>query len=276
MVALAAEWPADSVLINPAVIKNSYLFMQVSLLLIHKHIIRCLCIMGNCNMQLLYKSRLVIVVLIFVIIGLFAYIQFDRIESAEIQQTIDLAIVDDLLREMKQAPAYRLLPESIMTGLCWYSDNGSREGIFKDINAGMSQWRERQPDAVIPESSMQSKSASEGSYLNLASALSELSFEATDYSVRDSTAEISGILKVAGHKQEIVLDFDLPVASLHTRQQEPVAVKAVTEIDLADLQIKQTGSKTGPVNLCLMMQVVRYFDSQPSSSERPMQLSQFY
>jgi hypothetical protein len=212
----------------------------------------------------------------FVFIGLSAYIAFDQIESAENQQTVDLAIVDDLLRNMKQAPAYRLMPESIMTGLCWYTDDGSREGIFKDINAGMAQWREREPDAAIPESSTQSKSVAEISYLNRANELSDLSFEATDYTVRDGKAEITGILKVANHQQEIVLDFDLPVASMHTKQQEPVALTAVTEVNLEQSGKKQPGSKTGPVNLCLMMQVAREQDIHPAPSERPMQLSQFY
>jgi hypothetical protein len=227
-------------------------------------------------MKIQHKSRLFIVVMMFVITGLSAYISFDRSESAGNQQTVDLAIVDDLLRDMKQAPAYRLIPESIMTGLCWYTEDGSREGIFKDTYAGMAQWRERQPDAAIPEASTQSESASENSYLNLANELSDLSFEATDYTVGDSTAEIKGILKIANHQQEIVLDFDLPVANMHIKQQEPVTLKAVTEVNLERIQKKQPGSTTGPVNLCLMMQVAREQDISPASSERPMQLSQFY
>ncbi len=232
--------------------------------------------MENCIMQIQYKLRVFIAVLMFVIIGLPAYIVFDRTGSAENQQTVDLAIVDDLLRNMKQAPAYRLMPESIMTGLCWYTDDGSREGIFKDVNAGMAQWRERQPDTALPESSSQSKSAAASSYLIMADELTDLSFEATDYTVRDSKAEITGILKVDSHQQKVVLDFDLPVASMNTEQQEPVALKAVTEINLEQLRNKQPGAETGRVNLCLMMQVAREQNIHPAPSERPMQLSQFY
>ena len=223
-----------------------------------------------------YRSRLFLTVMIFVIIGLSTYILFDRIEPADNQQAVDLAIVDELLHSMKQAPAYRLLPESIMTGLCWYTEDGSREGIFKDINAGMSQWRERQPDAAKQESTAPSLSSSENSFLSLSNELSDLSFEATAYTVKENKAEITGILKVTNRKQEIVLDFELPVAGMDVKQQEPVAFKAVTEVNLEDLRKKQPGTKTGPVNLCLMMQAVRERDIQHPASEKPMQLSQFY
>jgi hypothetical protein len=228
-------------------------------------------------MPALHRRRAFIMLFILVITGVFVYISYDRTEPADNnEQAVDLAIVDELLRSMEQASPYRLIPESIMTGLCWTTGNGSREGIFKDVNAGVAQWRERQPDAENQQSSGLSAPASEHAYSSLSSELADLSFEATDYTVKESKAEIKGILKVADREQEIVLDIDLPVASMDSQQQAPVAIKAVTEVDLADLQDKQPGSKTGPVNLCLMMQVARYADLQPSSSERPMQLSQFY
>jgi hypothetical protein len=225
-------------------------------------------------MHVQYKPRVFILVLISMIIGLSTYISYDRISSASNQQAVDLAIVDDLLRSMKQASAYRLMPDSIMTGLCWYGDDGSREGIFKDVNAGVAQWRERQPEAVKQDA--QGAAAADDRYHSLSNALTDLSFEATDYTVKEGKAEITGIIQVANHKQKIVLDVDLPVETMPGMQHEPVALKAVTEINSEKLLLKYADSDSGPVNLCLMMQVARGIDTWPSSSEKPMQLSQFY
>lgn len=226
-------------------------------------------------MQVQYKPRVLIMVLISVIIGLLAYITYDRTSSVNNQQAVDLAIVDDLLRSIKQASAYRLIPESIMTGLCWYNDDGTREGIFKDVNAGVAQWREQQPEAVKQDSQAET-AAADNRYLSLSKELTELSFEATDYTVKEGKAEITGIINVANHKQRIVLDVDLPVETMLGMQHEPVAIRAVTEINPESLWLKNAVAESASVNLCVMMQVARGIDTWPSSSERPMQLSQFY
>lgn len=226
-------------------------------------------------MNVQYRPRVFIIVLISVTIGLSAYITYDRTSAVNNQQAVDLAIVDDLLRSMKQASAYRLMPDSIMTGLCWYNDDGTREGIFKDVNAGVAQWREQQPEAVKQDSQGATAAAS-NRYLSLSNELTDLSFEATDYSVKERKAEITGIIKVANRKQRIVLDVDLPVETMIGMQHEPVAIKAVTEINPESPWLKDAVAESGSVNLCLMMQVARGIDTWPSSSERPMQLSQFY
>lgn len=227
-------------------------------------------------MHVQYKPRVLIMVLISAIMGLSIYISYDRISSVNNQQRVDLEIVDDLLRSMKQASTYRLMPDSIMTGFCWYSDDGTREGIFKDVNAGVAQWRERQPESVKQNSQGVAAAASDNRYLSLSNELTDLSFVATDYTVMEGKAEITGIIKVASHKQKIVLDVDLPVETMLGMQHEPVAIKAVTQINPESLWLKDADSESGPVNLCLMMQVARGVDTWPSSSERPMQLSQFY
>jgi hypothetical protein len=220
-------------------------------------------------------SRLYFGLLLLVITGVSGFIFFDSAESDKSSQKIDLAIVDNLLHSMEQSTSYQLIPESIMTGFCWRADDGSREGVFKDVNAGLAQWRDRQPEISGNNASAIAVNAA-NNYADLSNELQALSFEATEYSFQEEKAEVTGILTIANRKREVVLDMDLPDPGKEQNKQSLVAIKAVAEVNLDDFNDSLPDSSAAPVNLCIMMQLARNFDNRTPSSGKHLQLSHFY
>jgi hypothetical protein len=151
--------------------------------------------------------------------------------------------------------SYRLLPESIMTGLCWRSADGSRQGIFKDINDGITQWREKAPGLHGHERTATSPypAGNIPDKQQLLRQLKELSFQANGFILTEETAKISGVLTVANRSRQIIMDLVRP-ADGELAPQDQIAVTTSTAISryqpVHDLYTKQYN-----IDLCLNMQV---------------------
>ncbi len=187
-----------------------------------------------------------------------------------------LLLLENLLRSMKQSSTYQLIPESIMTGFCWRTDDGTSEGIFKDVNSGLSQWRERQSIVSAGHVATDAVTASISDNEYLSDELKRMSFEATDFAITKQTAKITGILTTASDKRQLVLDIALPDAGMPGTRQDIIALKAITEISTDTFNRKRVVVRDQPVKLCLTMQAARNINIPDPSSGKPLLLSHYY
>jgi hypothetical protein len=224
----------------------------------------------------LYLKSSSLIIALAIIIGLLGFVYYERNDPVKNGQRTDLAMIENLLQSTEETASYQLMPDSIMTGLCWQTDAGTKAGIFKDVNAGLAHWRDKKPEVTEHSPSMKSTPVVDEGYTNLSRILQELSFEATDYSLTGSNAQLTGRLTIANRSREVMLDIDLSDTDSQTSQYRLATLNAYSEIDLEGLSGRQSDSFGKTVNLCLMMQIARNADDLIRTAEKPLQLSQFY
>ena len=227
-------------------------------------------------MRINHRQRLSIAAVLLLTAASVFYLTFAMTTAGPDGQTIDLAVVDD-----EQTIAYRLIPDSVMTGLCWHSGNGYREGIFKDVNAGLAHWRDHAPEAVNPviqDSGDSDVSVTEqytGSAL-LSRQLDQLSFEATAYSFTNKSAELTGELTIGDHRRKLVLTMNMSATQDSSPGRNLLELTAFTLLPLEDLQNAQSDTVDRPLNLCITMQAAKDTVLPDSNSGKPMLLSHYY
>lgn len=223
-----------------------------------------------------FKPRSVIAVVFFAIIGISVYQSFSRIDAVQGGQTMALAIAENLLQSMVQTSTYQLIPDSIMTGFCWRNEDGSREGIFKDVNSGLAQWREQRWKISASETFMNTAADKATDYAYLSHHLKDVSFEATDFTMSEHVAKISGMLTIAQRKRSLRLDIDLAETGPAYEQQDLIALKATVEMSNDDFGSAMPVSAGQTVDLCITMQAARNLDIPDKSSGKPLLLSHYY
>lgn len=156
-------------------------------------------------MEVRMKSRAILVALS--ILGVALYLSFDGFSSSESWRHGDLTAFEQRAGETDTSSDYSPMPDSVMTGLCWHSDKGIREGLFKDVNEGIALWRERAPESVTERPATDDvagmKRPDQAQLLRI---LRQLSFETTD--VTPETGTVSGVLTAAGQRRQVSLDID--------------------------------------------------------------------
>ncbi len=220
-------------------------------------------------MTIRLKSQLLIAAAIAVAFML-AAVTSGLITPAGAGQVMNLAAIDQLQQSSEKSKTYQLIPESIMTGLCWRTDDGSRAGIFKDINAGIAQWTEKAPDTEL------SASGRPVDYVDLSNQLSRVSFEATDYIITQEKAEISGVLTVADRQRRIALEIDNTGAASDFARQDLIELNASAELEVSDFGTTLLAVNDGSMELCLTIQASRNVNIPDPSSGKPMMLSHYY
>jgi hypothetical protein len=163
-----------------------------------------------------------------------------------------------------------------MSGLCWMTEDGSKEGIFKDVNAGIAQWRGQAPDSLNSYSASSVVGNNEANHKRLSNKVSQMAFEATDYTITDDTAEITGVLTIEDHRQAVVLDIEMPAISMNHAEQNLIALTASTEISTKAYGHVLAIPYDQTINLCLMMQAVKTINVPDPSSGQPLMLSHYY
>lgn len=215
------------------------------------------------------KSQLFIAVAIAVAVMLTA-VTTGQIKPAQAGQVMNLAVIDQVQQSSEKSKTYQLIPESIMTGLCWRMDDGSRAGIFKDINAGIAQWSEKAPGTEV------SAPGRAVDYVDLSNQLSRVSFEATDYIITQEKAEISGVLTVADRQRRIVLDIVNSATAADFARQDLIELNASAELEVSDFGTALPAVNDGSMELCLTIQASRNANIPDPSSGKPMMLSHYY
>lgn len=228
-------------------------------------------------MRIYINHRHVIAILL-VITAVAVYLLAAGRFSQQGPDNIDIAIVEDLLRRSEATSSYRLIPDSVMTGLCWHADDGSREGVFKDVNAGMAHWRDHAPvkssSAAFAGADSSTKPETYSDHLR--QQLDSLSFTATDFSYSEQLAEITGILTIAGRDRQVVLAVNMPAASPLSGQRDLIELHASTVISLQGINNSSAAPAPSPVKLCLTMQAARESMLPAPYSAQPLMLSHYY
>lgn len=212
-------------------------------------------------MRMIYRQWPVIAVLL-AIIGAAVSMSLSDSGAENGRQRIDLAQVQALLSSSNRTADYRFLPESVMTGLCWRSVGGSREGLFKDVNAGIAHWREQAPSmsaAVGPDGKSAAAIAADRSidYERLSKRLDRLFFVATGYRYHPPVAEITGVLTIADTSRQVALRVDMSEAKSQYSQEDLIALTASTVINPADFGDALTTVIDQPLRLCIAMQAAK-------------------
>lgn len=232
-------------------------------------------------MQINHRQRLSIAAVLLLTAGSVLYLTSGMTGAGSDGQSIDLALVDEMLSSREQTSAYRLIPGSVMTGLCWHSGNGYREGIFKDVNAGLAHWRDHAPGAVNPaiqdaaDSDVSVTEQYTGSAL-LSRQLDQLSFEATAYSFTDKSAELTGELTIGDHRRKLVLTMKMPATQDSSPGRNLLELTAFTVLPPEDLQYALSDTIDRPLNLCITMQAAKETVLPDSNSGKPLLLSHYY
>ena len=209
------------------------------------------------------------------------YLAFGDPDSEARPQSIDLALVQEMLSDARETRMYRLIPDSVMTGLCWRAADGVREGIFKDVNAGMAHWRDRAPSKTGRPAPEQRRPApaytnEPAIYASLSRELERMSFEATAYDLTDLSARVTGELVVGEHRREVVMRMKMPARQVAGHEQNVIELKASTKLAPEDLGNVSLGPGNEPLNLCITMQAVKESVLPESHANRPLMLSHYY
>ena len=215
-----------------------------------------------------------------VIIGIFLYLSSARFNPEQGRQLIDVALFQELLHSSQQSSAYRLLPESVMTGFCWHTEDGVKEGVFKDMYAGIAHWRNQASSVPatgpVSNNPAVSTTANGIDFGQLVEELEQLSFEATGYRHAEQTAEITGILSIADTRRRVVLKANLPELESGETQQDLIELNASTVLASDDFANVLAVSNNNELNLCLSMQAARITVLPEPSSDQPFMLSHYY
>lgn len=228
-------------------------------------------------MRIKYRQMLLIAAGFLVSAGSVLYLTLGNVGAGSEGQAVDLALVDEMLRSSDQASTYRLIPESVMTGLCWQTGNGNKEGIFKDVNAGLAHWRDHAPAAVdeaVKDSGNSVVSVDEEYTASslLSRQLDHLSFEATAYRFTDKSAELTGELQIGGHRRKIALMMNMP----DRPAQHLIELTAIAVLSADDRQKRLSETIDEALNLCITMQAVKDTVLSDSSTDKPLMLSHYY
>ena len=204
----------------------------------------------------------------------------DPRSGAEDRQSINLALVQEMLNSGGQAHMYRLIPDSVMTGLCWRNSDGDREGVFRDVNAGVALWRDHAP-AKARQALDQGRPAPAdadpaANYAALFRQLERMSFEATSFDLTDLSARLTGELQIGQQRREVVLEMQMPAAQFASPGQHLVELKASTELRANDLGAVALDTGRERVKLCMRMQAVRESVLPDSHTDKPLMLSHYY
>ena len=196
------------------------------------------------------------------------------------RQGTDLTRLQALLDSSDRMAEYRLIPESVMTGLCWVNADGSKEGLFKDVNAGMAHWRE-QARLMSADTGPGVKSTSNVAehgidYALLSKQLDQLSFVATDYRFTMQAAEMSGILTISDHSRRVALVVDLPETASEHGLKDRIEFTASTVIKPTDFGIALSAVADQTPGLCIAMQAVKERVLPELASDQPLILSHYY
>jgi hypothetical protein len=230
-------------------------------------------------MGITYRQWPMIVVFL-VITGTAVLMSFVYSDAENDRQDIDLTQVQALLDSSTRMAEYRLIPESVMTGLCWINADGAREGLFKDVNAGMAHWREREPlipDDAGPVVDGTSIAAEKGiDYAQLSNELEQLSFIATGYRYCINAVEIIGILTIADNSHKVVLMVDLPETASQHGQKDRIELTASTKIKPADFGDALSAVTDEQPGLCIAMQAAKQRVLSELSPDQPLMLSHYY
>lgn len=196
------------------------------------------------------------------------------------RQRTDLTRVQALLNSSARMAEYRLIPDSVMTGLCWINADGAREGLFKDVNAGMAHWREREPlipDDTGPVVDGTAIAAEDGiDYALLSNELDQLSFVATGYRYNMKAAEITGILTIEEHSHDVSLMVVLPETASQHGQKDRIELIASTAIKPDDFGDALSAVADEQPGLCIAMQAAKEQVLPDLSSDQPLMLSHYY
>jgi hypothetical protein len=166
-----------------------------------------------------------------------------------------------------------------MTGLCWRTPDGTREGIFRDVNAGIAHWRDHAPRAAgqaLPLKDSTAVPAADGTYALLSRHLEGLSFEATDYSFTGESGEIKGDVALGGHRREVVMSVTIPTNRNNQYAHNMIELNASTELDAGDLDYALPAVGTRPIKLCITMQAVKESVLPDPATGKPLMLSHYY
>ena len=229
-----------------------------------------------------YRQLFSLAAVIGVTAAAFLYLPFDDSYSGTAdRQSIDLALVQEMLSSGERTHSYRLIPDSVMTGLCWRTGDGDREGVFRDVNAGMALWRDHAPAEAGRQAPDQGRPApadtgTAANYAALSHQLERMSFEATSYDLTDLSARVTGLLLIGEHSREVVLEMRMPAARFATPEQNLIELNAATELAADDLGNVALATGRERLNLCIRMQAVRESVLPDSNADEPLMLSHYY
>jgi hypothetical protein len=187
-------------------------------------------------------------------VSVFASVDWLLIKQNE--QDRPLKVSQQALAMTENPVNYRLLPESMMTGICWRSADGSRQGVFKDITDGIMQWRETAPSLHGHKSAATKPNQVEHlpDKQQLLRQLKHISFQPADFVLTDQTAKVSGVLTVAKASRHIILDLDRP-SHRKLAPRDKIEVTASTAINRY-LPVQDLYTQQYHIDLCLHMQAV--------------------
>ena len=223
-----------------------------------------------------------LITVLLVLIGSAILLSFVHYGADKERQGTDLMQVQALLNRSDWMAEYRLIPESIMTGLCWVNADGVKEGLFKDVNSGMAHWRERESlksegtdtgpvvdgDSIAAENSID--------YALLSNELDQLSFVATEYHYSMHSADVTGILTIADNSRRVALAVNLPDTASQHRHKDRIELTASTVINPADFGDALTAVTDQPLGLCIAMQFAKEQMLPDLLSDQPLILGHYY
>ena len=220
---------------------------------------------------MIFRYRLPVIVTVLSVLAASVYASVDWLQSRNNEDMLTHSTLHQALAMREISESYRLLPETIMTGLCWRSADGSRQGIFKDINNGIMQWRE-----AAPETHGQINTAT-SPYLagdipdkqELLRQLTELSFQPNGFILTEQTAKISGVLTVANLSRQIILDIVRPSpAERDLADQDLIDVTSSTAISRY-LPVYGVNTRQYDIDLCLTMQAAANIQTPALALDMP-------
>ena len=214
------------------------------------------------------------------IIGTLVLMSYGYSGADKDRQRIDLTQLQAMLISSDRVADYRLISESVMTGLCWINADGAKEGLFKDVNAGMAHWREH--EALMstdtgPVVNRASNVEEDGiDYALLSNELHQLSFVATEFHYNMQAAEITGILTIADNSRRVALAVNLPDTASQHRHKDRIELTASTVINPADFGDALTAVTDQPLGLCIAMQAAKEQMLPDLSSDQLLILGHYY
>ena len=209
-------------------------------------------------------------------------LRFASFEPEGRQQSIDLVVVQEMLSSVEPTSRYRLITDSIMTGFCWRTEDGRREGVFRDVNAGMAHWRDHAPDTAArhrpsgKRPALSGKARAEDLEM-LSRQLDRLSFEAVDYTPSERSVQVVGELVIGDHSREVTLRMRTPKEQAgDTGNRDMIVLNATAELPADGLDAVPAAFNGKPLKLCMTMQAVRESVLPDSIADRPLVLSHYY
>lgn len=209
-------------------------------------------------------------------------LRFASFESEVQQQSIDLALVQEMLSSGKPTSRYRLITDSIMTGFCWRTGDGGREGVFRDVNAGMAHWRDHAPDTLESRRPSGNRPPLSGNAKAedlemLSRQLDRLSFEAVAYTPSESSVQVTGELVIGDRSREVTLRMRTPKEQAgDSGNKDMIVLNASAELPADGLDAVPVAFNGKPLKLCMTMQAVKESVLPDSPADRQLMLSHYY